>query len=270
MTDLTNKVAVVTGSANGLGKALATELFRQGCNLALLDINIDGLAKLKAALQSDYQKITIYNVDISQEQQIIYARTEILEQHQRIDILINNAGVSMSQTFDQLELADYKWLFDINFWGTVYCTKHFLPDLKRQSDSRLVSILSDFALMGFPGKTTYGSSKSAVMGFINSLRTELADTTVKVSLVIPPPLKTGLVINSKHIDDIKRKKEARFLERNGMPLDKAARKIISKVKVGKFRIVIGAMMFWIDFASRLFPTTLHRLIGNNKKRFDFV
>lgn len=127
MTDLTNKVAVVTGSANGLGKALATELFRQGCNLALLDINIDGLAKLKAALQSDYQKITIYNVDISQEQQIIYARTEILEQHQRIDILINNAGVSMSQTFDQLELADYKWLFDINFWGTVYCTKHFCP-----------------------------------------------------------------------------------------------------------------------------------------------
>lgn len=64
--------------------------------------------------------------------------------------------------------------------------------------------------MGFPGKTTYGSSKSAVMGFINSLRTELADTTVKVSLVIPPPLKTGLVINSKHIDDIKRKKKQDF------------------------------------------------------------
>ncbi|MDP9230960.1 MAG: SDR family NAD(P)-dependent oxidoreductase [Bacteroidota bacterium] len=270
MTDLTNKVVVVTGSANGLGKALATELFKQGCNLALLDININGLEKLKAVLQRGHQKITTHKVDISQEQQIISARAEILEQHQRIDILINNAGVSISQTFDQLELADYKWLFDINFWGTVYCTKHFLPDLKQQTDSRLVNIISDFALMGFPGKTTYGSSKSAVMGFTNSLRTELAETTVKVSLVIPPPLNTGLVINSKHIDDIKRKNEARFLEKNSMSLDKAARKIISKVKAGKFRIVIGSMMFWIDFASRLFPTALHRLIGNNKKRFDFV
>jgi short-subunit dehydrogenase len=270
MTDLTNAVAVVTGAANGLGRALATELFRQGCHLALLDINITGLENLKASLLNNHQKITIHKVDISREQEIISARKEILEQHQRIDILINNAGVSISRTFDQLELADYKWLFDINFWGTIYCTKHFLPDLKQQTDSRLVNIISDFALMGFPGKTTYGSSKSAVMGFTNSLRTELAETTVRVSLVIPPPLSTGLVINSKHMDDIKRTNEARYLKKFSMPLDKAAKKIISKVKAGKFRIVIGLLMFWIDFASRLFPSAIHRIIGSHKKRFDFV
>lgn len=265
-----HKVAVVTGSANGLGKALAIELFKQGCNLALLDIDINGLEKLEAALQSDHQKITIHKVDISQEQQIISARAEILKHHQQINILINNAGVSISQIFDQLELVNYKWLFDINFWGTVYCTKHFLPDLKQQKDSRLINIISGFALMGFPGKTSYGSSKSAVMGFTNSLRTELAETTITVSLVIPPPLNTGLVKNGKHINDIKRESEARFLEDTSMPLDITARKIISKVKARKFRIVIGSMMFWIDFASRLFPTILHWLIGNNKKRLDFV
>jgi short-subunit dehydrogenase len=270
MTNLTNKVAVITGSANGLGKALATELFRQDYHLALLDIDLNELEKVKTALQSDHRKITIYKVDISREEQIISAQAEILEKYKRVDILINNAGVSMSQTFDKLELADYRWLFEINFWGTVYCTKHFLPYLKQQKDSRLVNIISNFAFVGFPGKTAYESSKSAIMGFTNALRTELAKTAVKVSLVIPPPLNTGLVINNKHTDDIKRKNEARFLEKNGMPLDLAARKIISKVKAGKFRIVIGAMMFWIDFASRLFPTTLHRLIGNNKKRFDFV
>ena len=75
---------------------------------------------------------------------------------------------------------------------------------------------------------------------------------------------------SKTIDDVKRKKEALFLARNGMPLDKAATRIARQIEKGKYRIVVGAMMFWIDVISRLIPTTLHHLIGKNKKRIDFV
>ena len=270
MTDLINKAAVVTGSARGLLKALATELFRQGCNLALLDIDLNGLEELKTTLPSDRQIVTIHKADISREQEIISARAEVLAQHRQINVLINNAGVSISQPFDQVGLADFQRLFDINFWGTIYCSKHFLPDLKLQPRSRLVNIISDFALMGFPGKSAYGSSKSAVMGFTNALRTELAGTNVRVSLVRPPPLNTGLIMSSKHIDEQKRKNEAAFLAKKSMSLDKAARKIISKVKTGKFRIVIGSMMFWIDLASRVFPTAVHRMVGKSKKKFDFI
>jgi len=270
MTYLKNKVAVITGSANGLGKALATELYKQGFHLSLIDIDLQGLYKLKNELEINKQKITIHQADISNEQNIIATRLDILSSHQRIDVLINNASISISQPFAQVDLSDYKHLFDINFWGTIYCTKHFLPDLKNQNDSRLVNIISDFALMGFPGKTTYGSSKSAVMGFSNSLKTELADSNVKVCLVIPPPLDTLLVKNSNHINNIKRENEALFLKKNGMRLDKAAQRIIRQIRKGKYRIIIGAMMFWIDLASRLFPTTLHNLISKNKKRFDFI
>ena len=124
--------------------------------------------------------------------------------------------------------------------------------------------------MGFPGKTAYGSSKSAMWGFTNALKTELADTTVKVCFVVPPPLDTGLVKNSKHMDDEKREREAFFLAKNGMKLDKAAKKIVKQVGKGKFRIVVGPMMFWIDLIARLFPTRLHKLVGVNKKRFDFI
>ena len=265
-----NKVAVVTGSANGLGKALATAFSRQGYHLTLIDINLAGLEKLQSDLQNVNQKITIHQTDISNELEIISTRQQIIDQHQRIDILVNNAGISITQAFDQVDLADYKRLIDINFWGTIYCSKHFLNDLKQQKDSRLVNIISDFAVMGFPGKTTYSSSKSAVMGFTNSLKTELADTSVKVCLVIPPPLDTGLIINSKHINETKKKSEATFLRNNGMPLDKAAKRIVSKINKGKYRIVVGTMMFWIDLAARLFPTTIHILIGKNKKRFGFV
>jgi short-subunit dehydrogenase len=270
MINLNNKVAVITGSANGLGKALAIELYKQGCHLALLDIDFAGLQKLKTDLQNENQKITIYQTDISKEQEVIDARKQIIEQHGQVDILINNAAISISQLFEQVDLADYKKLVDVNFWGTVYCSKHFLNDLRNSEDSRLVNIISGFALMGFPGKTTYASSKSAVMGFTNCLKIELAGTSVKTCLVIPPPLDTGIVINGKHINETKKQNEANFLKKNGMSLDKAAKKIISKVKKGKYRIVIGTMMFWIDVASRFFPTAVHTMIAKNKKRFDFI
>ena len=270
MTDGKNKVVVITGAANGLGKALATEFYKLGFHLSLIDIDLDGLQKTKNELETKGQKITIHQSDVSNEQSIVTTRLDILSIHQRIDILVNNAGISISLNFEQTDLVDYKNLFDINFWGTIYCAKHFLPDLKKQNDSRLVNIISDFALMGFPGKTAYGSSKSAVLGFTNALKTELTDTTVKVCLVIPPPLDTGIVKNGKHINNVKRQSEARFLEKIGMPLDKAAKRIIKQVQKGKYRIVIGTMMFWIDIAARFFPILLHRLIGKYKKRLDFV
>ena len=270
MISLKNKVVIITGSANGLGKALAKEFYLQGCHLALLDIDIAGLQEIKSGVENKIQRITIHKTDISKELEIETTLKEIINQHKHIDILVNNAGISISQPFDQVDLVNYKQLFEINFWGTIYCSRYFLSELKKQSDSRLVNIISDFALMGFPGKTAYGSSKSAIMGFTNSLKTEMANTTVKVSLVIPPPLDTELVKNSKHVNESKKEKEVNFLKKNSMPIEKAARKIIVGIKKGKYRIVVGRMMFWIDLASRLFPTTVHNIISHNKKRIGFV
>src|SRR5688572_830899 len=117
MMDLKNKVVVITGAARGLGKSLANEFYKQGCHLALIDIDIIGLEKAKSELYNSKQKLTVYQSDVSSEQSIISTRLEILKDHQYIDILINNAGVSISQHFDQIGLTDFKRLFDINFWG---------------------------------------------------------------------------------------------------------------------------------------------------------
>ncbi len=167
-------------------------------------------------------------------------------------------------------MTDFKRLFEINFWGIVFCTKHFLPELKKRNPGYVVNIISGFALMGFPGKTAYASSKGAVMGFTNSLKTELHHSSVKVSLVIPPPLATGLVLKSIHVDDEKRNKENDFLKRKGIPLEKAAKKIIRKVEEGCYRIVIGRSTYWADISLRLFPTMVHNMIGKKKKRIDFI
>lgn len=270
MAGTSNKTAVITGAAGGLGRALAIEFFNRGYNLALIDKDAEGLLRIQNEFRSGPQMVTIHPADISKEEQVVSTHISIVMQHALINVLVNNAAVSISQPFEQLDLSDYKTLFDVNFWGAVYCTKHFLPDLKKQPHSKLVNIISDFALLGFPGKTSYGSSKSAVMGFSNALKTELSESFVKVCLVIPPPLNTGIVANGKHIDAGKQKREALFLEKNGMPLEKAAARIVTQLEEGKFRIVIGPMMFWIDLASRLFPTLVHRMVARLKKRIDFI
>lgn len=269
MSDLKNKVVVITGAANGLGRALAIEFFSQGSLLVLMDIDMAGLERIKQELDNREQKISIHQVDVSNEQEVIAARMDILSRHPQIDILVNNAGVSISQYFMDIGQEDFKRILDINFWGTLYCTRHFLPDMVR-GGSRIVNIISGFALMGFPGKTAYGASKSAIMGFSNALNTELVGSGVKVCLVIPPPLDTGLVKNGKHIDALKREQEVMFLKEKGQPLERTASRIVRGIRRGKERIVIGTMMFWTDLASRLFPTVLHRAIGKRKGRFDFL
>jgi len=270
MAILKNETVVITGAANGLGKALAGELFKLGYNLALVDIDAPDINTLREKLKSQDQIVTAHPCDVSNAKDILVARDEIRNMHPHINILINNAGVSISQNFERLDLAHFHKLIDINFWGTVYCSHHFLPDLKKGKDSRLVNICSDFAMMGFPGKTAYASSKGAMMAFTHTLKTELADSSVKVCLVIPPPLDTGLVKNGEHVSDSKRNAEAQFLKTNGMPIDKAAKRIVKKIQIGKFRIVVGGKMYFIDALSRLFPTVLHWFIGKIKHKFNFV
>lgn len=107
MTDLKNKTAVITGAANGLGKALATELYRQGCHLALIDVNFNGLEKTKRELEVNEQIISIHRADISKEENIIATRLEILRDHKRIDILVNNAAISISQNRNETTGIDY-------------------------------------------------------------------------------------------------------------------------------------------------------------------
>jgi len=248
-----SKAVVLTGAASGLGRALAYEFYKKGYNLALVDIDEVALQVVKHELLSTDQIVSIHLADISREQEVIECHDDIKRIHPNIDMLINNAGISISQLFEIVEMDDFRNLFETNFWGTVYCTRYFLPELKIQDDSRLVNIISGFALMGFPGKTT-----------------ELAGTSAKVSMVIPPPLDTGLVSNGKHMDSIKKDKEAVFIKKNSLPIAAVANTIVRRIEKGQFRIVVGTKTFWIDFLTRLFPTRVHAILGQNKDKIDFI
>lgn len=269
MYRLQDKVAVITGAANGLGRALAKELYLQGCRLVLLDIDIAGLEGLKAELQDD-ERISIYKVDIGAENEVRGVQEQIAKLLDGVDLVINNAAIADGRTFEQVETDDYRRLFEVNFWGTVYCTRSFLPMLKQKAPARLVNIIAEFAFIGFPGKTTYGSSKGAVMAFSNSLRTELAGTNIALSLVVPPPMKTALVLSGKHADENKKFLESQFLQKKGMATERAAKIIVHQIKKGKYLIFVGLMMYWADIAVRLFPRLANYIVGRYKKKIKFV
>lgn len=269
MIEFRDRVVAITGAAGGLGKALAKECLRRGARVALIDIDERALAECRLKFVAE-GLVTAHVADVSHEEAVVAVRSEILRQHGGVNILINNAAVSISQPFQQMTMGDFRRLFEINFWGSVYCSRHFLPDLLDGPDNALANVISDFALMGFPGKTAYGSSKSALMGFTYALKTEVADKKLSISVVVPPPLHTGLVLNSLHVDDARKAKEAMFLETHGMPLERAARLIVDGIGRKQFRILVGGMMNYVDVASRLFPTALHGLIARRRGSFDFI
>lgn len=264
---MSTKLAVITGAANGFGRALAIALGQQGFSLALIDTNPEGCER--TALELPGRTVTVHPLDVTNAQAVHVACAEIAAHHGRVDMLINNAGVSMSVPFEIARLEDMQRVFAVNYWGTVHMTQALLPHLAVQQGSHLVNIISGFAQLGFPGKTAYAASKAAIMGFSNALRTELIDRDILVSLVIPPPMATD-IINGPHLSDAKREAERRWLHRHGMDLTTAAERTVKRVLKGDTRIVIGTRMFWSEMAARMLPGMTQRWVARHKGTFDFL
>lgn len=183
MESLKNKVAVVTGGSDGIGRAIVLALLRQGCKVATCARNYDKLYALKAS-HPDEDSLFIYTADVSKEQDCEIFIEKTIEQFGTIHILVNNAGVSMRGLFMDTELDTFRKLMDVNFWGNLYCAKLALPHIIKNKGS-LVGISSIAGFRGLPGRSGYSASKFAVNGWMEALRTELLETGVNVLTVCP-------------------------------------------------------------------------------------
>lgn len=182
---LRNKTVVITGTSSGIGKALAEEMAKRGANLVLGARQYVTLCEITAELQDKYQvKALAVQADVSKEADCELLINQAILTFGGIDVLINNAGLSMRALFKDLDLAVLKNLMDVNFWGTVYCTKYALPEILKTNGS-IVAVSSIAGYRGLPGRTGYSASKFAMNGFIESLRTELLKTGAHVMLACP-------------------------------------------------------------------------------------
>lgn len=182
MSTLNNKIVVITGASSGIGQALALAAIARNAKVAVCARNLE---KLKAAFPGIADdKIYFHQVDVSREEDCKTFIENVERKWGKVDVLINNAGISMRALFEDADIKVIKELMDINFWGTVYCTKYALPSI-RQNKGVIAGISSIAGYRGLPGRTGYSASKFAMQGFLEALRTELLHTGTHVMWVSP-------------------------------------------------------------------------------------
>jgi short-subunit dehydrogenase len=251
-------VAIITGAASGIGRALAVRLAREKvAGIAISDVNVQGLNETAEMVEKYNINCSTHVVDVANREQMQSFSGEVLAKHGRVTHLINNAGVAMIGTVEEVSLDNIEWLMNINFWGTVHGVKFFLPILREQKLAHIVNVSSVFGFVAPPGQAAYCASKFAVRGFTESLRHELEGSNVLVSCVHPGGIKTNICNDSRigenASEDAKRKVTRFFDKASPTTADEAAETIFKGVKEKNPRILIGSDAKQIDKIQRLFP-----------------
>ncbi len=261
MKTLSGKVVAITGAASGMGRSLALECVRRGSDLALVDVDVAGLAETEARARAARAgaRVDAMRLDVADRTALYAWAARVKDQLGGADVIVNNAGVSLSASVEKMRDEDFEWLFDINFWGVVNGCRAFLPQLRTKSDAHVVNLSSVFGLIGVPTQSAYCAAKFAVRGFTESLRQELAGTPIHVSCVHPGGIKTDIVKRGRHYEDalggpVETHEVAADFERTARTTaDEAARVIVRGILRDEPRILIGADAVAIDAMARLAP-----------------
>ena len=265
MKKLKGKIAVVTGASSGIGRELAIGLAREGCRLALADIDAAGLRETERLVKSEGGEAIIRRVDVSSREEMYAFAKNVIETYGEVDMIINNAGLVFTSVIEDLPYKDFERIMNINFWGVVYGTKAFIGHLKKQKSSHIVNLSSVYGLWALPTQAAYSSSKFAVRGFTEALMQELKGTGVRVSCVYPGGVKSNIVKNSdSQLFDINSAAKDAFNKKfNSAAFTtprRAARVIISGIKRNRKRILIGPDALFFDISQRIFPT-LYQIVS---------
>lgn len=266
MKQYEHQVAVITGASSGIGKSLALQLAKAGCNLALADRDINGLEVLKKEILGMKVDCFVQQLDVADNDAQIRFAEDVFEHYGRVDMLFNNAGVSLIDSVENQTLEDFHWLMNVNFWGVVYGTNAFLAHLKNSPCAHIVNVSSLFGLLSLPLQSAYNSSKFAVKGFTEALKMEMAGTNVQVYCVHPGGIKTNITNSAKIATKLVPKSQilSDFEKQAKTTADQAAHIILDGIKKSKRRILIGGDAKILDFISRWFPSTYEKILGFEK------
>jgi short-subunit dehydrogenase len=269
-----DKVAAITGAGSGIGAALALELAGRRCHLALCDVNEAGLEATATQARRSGVQVTTRRVDVADRTQVHAWADATALAHGRVNLVFNNAGVSVAGTVEDTPYRDIEWIVNINFWGVVHGTKAFLPHLVASGDGHVINISSVFGLVGAPSQSAYNATKFAVRGYTEALRGELRmlETCVGATSVHPGGIQTRIARNGRIDASL-----ARFgldpatagtdFERNfRTTAGQAARVILAGVARNKARVLIGPEAYLIDWIARLLPAHYHALTIRFMKR----
>ena len=267
MKDFGGKVAAITGAGSGIGRALAVDLARRGCHLALSDVNETGLAETVGQCEGRGIKVTSRRLDVADRAAFEAWAEEVVAEHGTVNLIFNNAGVALGATVADMRIEDFEWLMGINFWGVVYGCKFFLPQLLEADEAHIVNISSVFGLFSVPSQSAYNSAKFAVRGFTDALRMELEieGAPVSATTIHPGGIRTNIARDARMDESAAafgdggsgEDMAAEFEKVLRTSPEKAARQILKAVQRNRRRALIGPDAKALDLISRL-PATVYQ------------
>lgn len=273
MKTLKNRVVALTGASSGIGEALALELAGRGAHLSLSDIDEVGLARIKEQCEGLGANVFVQPVDVGDKASLV-AWAEATSNHFGVvHVLINNAGIAVHGTIEELPDEIFERVMQVNFWGVVHGTRAFLPYIKRANDAHVVNLSSLFGLVGIPGQSAYNASKFAVRGFSEALIQELAILAphVHCTCVHPGGVKTNI---ARAAGFVGQQLGSTDLERLARRFDKmarttpqsAAKQIVAAILANERRLLVGQDAVLLDLVQRLLPTRYHDITSRPYKK----
>ena len=256
---LKDKIVIITGASSGIGKAMAKEFAARGANLILGARQFVTLCEIAQGLENQYNiKAVAVQCDVSVEEDCAQLIKQAITTFGKIDVLVNNAGISMRALFKDVDLKVMKSLMDVNFWGTVYCTKYALPEIIKTKGS-IVGVSSIAGYKGLPGRTGYSASKYAMNGFMDALRVENLKTGVHV-MVACPGFTASNIRNTALDRNGSQQGESTLEEDKMMTSEEVATLIVNGVENRERTLIMTFQGKLTVFLSKLLPAFLDKQV----------
>jgi short-subunit dehydrogenase len=261
MRSLQGVRAVVTGAASGIGRALALELAGRGVDLALTDLDAARLEPVAEAARALGRRVTVHGFDVADAAAWAVFRDEALAAHGSVQLVVNNAGVSLTGPFLSCSLEDLEWQVGANLWGVVHGCRAFAPHLLTQREAHLVNVSSAFGIVTVPDSAAYCMTKHAVRSLTEALEMELHGTSVHVSSVHPGAVATAIVSGGRfRAGGYMSEKQANKLITRGIAPEQAAKRIVAGILADEPRILVGSDAVFLAWLHRLMPVSYRRLV----------
>ena len=277
MKTFREKVAVITGAGSGMGRYLAILLAKDGADVCICDINEETLNETLAMLRKYNVSVSSHLLDVSDKESIQALPQKVIDQHGKVDLVFNNAGVGSGSYFQDMNEDNWDWVMGINFEGVVNSTRAFIPHMIDNSEAAIINTSSIFGMVTIPGQSVYHATKFAVRGFTESLALEMKQTNpnLQIHCVHPGHIGTNIATSARISDEDFDKTQARMsifnrnppktkqemgelFKEGGMHPSKAAKIILDGVKKNNSRIFVGLDAKLLDLSQRLFPKHYHK------------
>ncbi len=263
MSTFQNKVVWITGASSGIGEALAESFAAEGAKLILSSRRIEELQRVKNALKLPDSNVLILPLDLADSSNTAALAKQVIAKFGRIDILINNGGISQRSLTIDTSLETDRKIMEVNFFGTIALTKSVLPYMIKQKSGHIVTTSSIVGKFGFYLRSAYSASKHALHGFFESLRMEVYNDNIKILLVCPGKIRTNISINAITGDGNTHSKMDESTD-NGLSSEACAQQILSGIKNNKEELFIGGSDIRAVWMKRFFPGLFSKIIRKQK------